>query len=402
MDGKRAEFGSPEMLEDPFSFYEAQRAEAPLLSVPSRNAYVVTRREDIEFVALHPDLFSNKGRASLVSYPGQRYKTMPDLTSTDAPEHKAIRDAHLSLLSPKRLREMRPELEQEANRLIDQFADRQEIEFIHAFAKPFPAWVMGNLLCVPGEMHAQLDAWAISYFELFDKNLHHAAEGGPPPALIESFVEFMNFCGDLAVDRREHPTGDALSEFVNAQKADGSLFSIDEMANYIRLLVVGAQTSTYLIAQSVIEVLCMDDRGDLEDRTHLLKILDETLRKDGPATYGPRICTRDVEVAGKPLPAGTRVLLAWQSGNRDEQIFECPAQFRPDRSKLAKHLGFGLGNHRCIGASLAQLEGEVALRTMFHRFRAIRLSRKNDYSHDTTLTSMRVLKALHLELEAAA
>jgi cytochrome P450 len=401
MDGKRAEFGSPEMLEDPFSFYEARRDEAPLLPVPSRNIHVVTRREDIEYVALHPELFSNKGRASLVSYPGQRYKTMPDLTSTDAPEHKAIREAHLSLLSAKRLREMRPALEEEANRLIDQFVGKSEIEFIQAFAKPFPAWVMGHLLCVPREMHAQLDVWAVNYFELFDKNLHHASEGGPDPRLITSFVDFMNYCGDLAVDRREHPTDDPLSEFVNAKKPDGSLYSIDEMANYIRLLVVGAQTSTYLIAQSLIDVLRMDDRGDLNDRVHVQKILDESLRKDGPATYGPRICTKDVEIAGTPLPAGSRVFLAWQSGNRDEKTFECPAEFRPDRSKLAKHLGFGLGNHRCIGAPLAQIEGEVALKAMFHRFREIRLSPKNDYRHDTSLTSMRALKELHLELEAA-
>jgi cytochrome P450 len=297
---------------------------------------------------------------------------------------------------------MRPDLEEEANRLIDGFVDKPELEFIQAFAKPFPAWVMGHLLCIPREMHGLLDAWAVQYFELFDKNLHHANEGGPDPRLIESFIDFMNYCGDLAVDRREHPKDDPLSEFVNARKPDGSLFSIDEMANYIRLLVVGAQTSTYLISQSLIEVLNMDERGDLDDRVQAQKMLDETLRKDGPATYGPRICTRDVEVAGTKLPAGTRVLLAWQSGNRDENTFECPAQFRPDRPKLAKHLGFGLGNHRCIGAPLAQIEGEVALRAMFKRFRDIRLSPKNDYRHDTSLTSMRALKELHLELEPAA
>jgi cytochrome P450 len=129
------------------------------------------------------------------------------------------------------------------------------------------------------------------------------------------------------------------------------------------------------------------------------KILDETLRLDGPATYGPRICTREVNIGGVTLPAGSRVFLAWQSGSRDEKVFECPAQFRPDRPNLAKHLGFGLGNHRCIGAPLAQVEGEVALKAMFQRFRDIRLSPKNDYRHDTTLTSMRVLKELHLELE---
>lgn len=401
MSGERVEFGSAEMLEDPFPFFESLRTESPVFAVPSRDVYLVTRREDIEYVVRHPELFSSKGRASLESYPGQRYRTMPDLTGTDPPEHRAIRAAHLHLLSAKRLREMRQGLEAEAHRLIDQFVGQAEVEFISAFAKPFPAWVMGSLLCVPREMHQQLDTWAGQYFDLFDKNLHHPNPEGADPDLVASFVDFMNFCGDLVVDRREDPNGDALSEFVNSPKEDGSLFTVDEMANYVRLLVVGAQTSTYLIAQSLIEVVNMDDPGELSNHRYLQKVLDESLRKDGPATYGPRVCTEDIEIAGVKLAAGTRVFLAWQSGSRDERTFERPTQFDPNRPNLAKHLGFGLGIHRCIGAPLAHVEGEVALEAMFSRFRDIRLSPKNDYTHDTTLTSMRALKELHLELKAA-
>src|SRR6516225_6429913 len=102
-------FGSEEMLEDPFPFFETLRSGCPVCEVPERNVYLVTRREDIEYAALHPELFSNHGRASQQTYPGQRYETMPDLTSTDPPEHKAIRTAHLQLLSAKRIREMRPQ-----------------------------------------------------------------------------------------------------------------------------------------------------------------------------------------------------------------------------------------------------------------------------------------------------
>jgi cytochrome P450 len=386
------------MLEDPFPFFETLRSGCPVCEVPERNVYLVTRREDIEYAALHPELFSNHGRASQQTYPGQRYETMPDLTSTDPPEHKAIRTAHLQLLSAKRIREMRPQIEAEAHRLIDGFVEEPEIELIQAFAKPLPAWVMGNLLGVPRELHQQLDTWAVQYFDLFDRNLHHGAGGGPDPALIDSFVEFMNFCGDLVVDRREHPRDDALSEFVHSRKPDGSLFSIDEMANYVRLLVVGAQTSTYLISQAVIEVVRLGEPGDLTDERYLQRTMDETLRKDGPATYGPRVCVRDVEIGGVKLPAGTRLFLAWQSGSRDEEVFGCPADFDPERTNLSRHLGFGLGIHRCIGAPLAHAEGAAALKTLFERFREIRLSPRNDYTHDTHLTSMRALKHLYLQL----
>lgn len=396
------EFGTPEMLENPFPFFAEKRAECPVFSVPSRNIHVVTRREDIEFVALHPEIFSNKERAPLVNFPGQRYQSMPDLTSMDGPEHKEVRHAHLAFVAPKRLREMRPAMEAEAHRLINDFVDQSEADFIPVFAKPFPAWVMGQaLLGLPAEMHAQLDEWAVDYFDLFDKNVHHGGTNGPDPRLISNYVDFTNYCGDLVVSHRENPQDTPLSEFVNYVKSDGTKYSIDEMTCFVRLLVVGAQTSTNLMAQALVDAVRLGDRIDISDRRQTQNLLDESLRHDGPATYGPRICTQDVEVGGVHLPAGSRIMLAWQSGNRDDATFENPDEVCPGRAKLAKQLGYGLGPHRCIGAPLAQLEGEVALQALFSRFKTIRLSPKNDFLHDTTLTSMRNLRALHLELERA-
>lgn len=173
------------------------------------------------------------------------------------------------------------------------------------------------------------------------------------------------------------------------------------MASYIRLLVVGAQTSANLMAQAVLDAVRLGDRVDVREREDAARVVEESLRYDGPATFAPRTCTRDVELSGVKLKAGTRVLLSWQSGNRDADTFEDPDTFRPDRPKLSKQIGFGLGAHRCIGAPLAQVEGEIALQAMFTRFRKIALSPKNDFTHDTTLTAMRNLNELHLELEPA-
>jgi len=398
MAGANVEFGSAEMLEDPFPFFEHARVHAPVFPVESRNMYVVTRHQDIEYVLRNPALFSSRGRTPVLSFPGQRYQTTPDLVGTDAPEHREIRTAHLALLSTKRLREILPAMEAEAHAMIDRFAGGPEVEFISAFAKPYPAWVMGHILCLPRDMHMQVDQWAVDFFELFDQLLHHPDVTALPPHLIESYVDFMNYCGDLAVELRERPRGDALSEFVNARKSDGSLFSIDEMATYIRLLVTGAQTSTSMLAQSVVEVIRLKDRGDLANDRYLDRLIDETLRKDGAATYCPRTTTQDVELSGIVLPAGTRIFLSWHSGCRDATMFEDPDAFKPDRPHLARHLGLGQGIHRCIGGPLAQLEGRVALKVLFGRFADIRLSQRNDFRHDTSLTAIRVLKELHLDL----
>lgn len=399
MDNSGVKFGSAEMLEDPFTFFEKARTHSPVFAVPSRKMHVVTRHADIEYVLRNPKLFSSADRTPVLSFPGQRYQTMPDLVGTDGAQHKEIRTAHLALLSTKRLREIVPAMEAEAHAMIDAFADKEEVEFIEAFAKPYPAWVMGHILCLPREVHMQVDQWAVDFFEVFDQLLHHPDANTLPPHLIKSYVDFMNYCGDLAVELRERPRGDALSDFVNARKSDGSLFSIDEMATYIRLLVTGAQTSTSLLAQSVVEVLRMRGRGDMANDRYLDQLIDETLRKDGPATYCPRTARQDVEIGGVALPAGSKVFLAWHSGCRDPDMFENPDEFSPERAKLQRHLGLGQGVHRCIGGPLAQLEGRITLKALFSRFGSIRLSPKNDFSHDTSLTAIRVLNTLYLELE---
>jgi cytochrome P450 len=393
-------FGSPEMLEDPFPFFETVRHTEPVCRVPERNVYLVTRREDLEFAFLHPEIFSNSGRTPGRTYPGQRYKTIPDLASTDPPEHRARRVMYLDLIGPRRMAQLRPTMERKAHSLIDGFGDEAEVELIASYAKLLPAWVMGWVLGVPEELHEQLDRWAGEYFELFDSSLHRKGEfDDVEKRLIPSFVDFTNFCGDLVVDWRENgEEGSPLRSFAFSRKEDGTRFSVDELANEVRLLVVGAQTTANLIAQAVVDVLELDVRGDLSEEKHVQLIVDESLRKDGPATYIPRICAQEVDLSGVVIPAGARVFLAIQSGNRDETYYECPARFDVERSNLKKHLAFGFGTHHCVGAPIARMEATVALMALFGRYPRLQLSPRNDYAHRTDLTALRALREVYVEL----
>jgi cytochrome P450 len=394
-------WGSEEMREDPFPYYEHVRAMSPVLEVPERDMYVLTKREDIEFVLLHPELFTVKGRSPTKTYPGQRYPTMLDLSNVDPPAHKALRAAYLKLLSPRRIAELRPLIEAKAHSLIDAFADEPEVEIVAAFARPLPCWFMGTLLAIPEALHEQVERWAFDYFDLLDSNLHHTVDFGDTESRVErSFTDFMNFCGDLVMEWRENPPEGSLGDFAMSRKDDGELFSIDELANQVRLLISGSQTTIHAITQAIVDAVRLDDRTAIEDDKVLGLLIEESIRKDGPSTYLPRRPLEDLEINGVKIPAGKRILLSVQSGNHDEEFFGCPTHFDLERPNLKRHIGFGLGIHLCVGAPTARVETTVALKTLFARFRTIRLAADNEYLHRTDLTGMRFLKAVRLELAA--
>jgi cytochrome P450 len=387
------------MLEHPFEFYDHVRRTEPVYEVPERDLFIITKREDIEFVLMNRDLFTVKGRSPTKTYP-QRYPTRLDLSNVDPPEHRALRRAYMLLLAPRRIAQLREQMEAKAHQLIDAFASEPEIELISVYARPLPAWFMGALLGVPEDMHLQLAQWANDYFELMDSNLHRTRDFDVvEKAHQRSYVDFMNFCGDLVTEWRRNPPQGALGDFVNSLNSAGKLYTIDELANQLRLLISGAQTTIEAIAQAV-DAVRLNDRQALDDDETLQLLVEESIRKDGPATYTPRRPLQDIELSGVKIPAGKRILLSLQAGNHDDAFYSSPDEFDLNRSKLRRHIGFGLGIHFCVGAPTARAETFVAVRALFARFRDIRLSDRNDYAHRTDLTAMRVLKQVHLELEA--
>jgi cytochrome P450 len=392
------------MLEDPYPFYEELRGAEPVCPIPRRDpagrlTYLVTKRKDIDFILLHPQLFSNAGRSPTKSYPGQQYPTGIDLSNTDPPDHKALKQCYLTLLAPRHLESLKPRIYEKANELIDAFADRDEVELRAAYARPLPTWFMGQLLGVPAELHWKLERWAFDYFELLDSNVHRTKEWGPlEEELQQSYVDFMNFCGDLVVGWRENRPDGVLGDFAYTRNGEGELYTVDELANQVRLFISGAQTTIESIAKAVVDYVQLEEKPDLGDDDYMQRFVEESIRLDGPATYLPRIVLEDVELSGVEVRAGSRLLISLQSGNRDEELFECPEAFDADRPNVRRHIGFGMGIHMCVGAGTARLETTVALRALVSRFRELRLSPKNTFEHRTDLTQMRQFKEVHLEL----
>jgi hypothetical protein len=185
-----------------------------------------------------------------------------------------------------------------------------------------------------------------------------------------------------------------------ARDDEGQLFSIDRVANEVKLLVIGGnETTTFMMSAAIAELYSRPEGpGDLRDEKYVHRVVDETLRKESVAAWSPRSAARDIEMHGVTIPAGSKVLLMWGSGGRDEEQFERPDEFDPSRPNLKRHLGFGLGIHFCVGAALARTEATIAFRTLVQRFPSLRLSPRNEFRHLTYLTEIRALSELYLEL----
>ncbi len=192
---------------------------------------------------------------------------------------------------------------------------------------------------------------------------------------LELFREFRAYMTDVIAKRRLDPGDDLISTLLHSGEGEGILEPEQVISFASLLLAAGSETTTNLIGNAVLALLRSPDQLErVQRRPELVSnVVEETLRYDSPIQLTARLATHDSEVAGVSIPRGSIVAVLLASANRDAQQFEDPDRFDIDRSTPA-HLAFGLGNHFCIGASLARLEGAIALEMILTRLRGLALS----------------------------
>jgi cytochrome P450 len=226
---------------------------------------------------------------------------------------------------------------------------------------------------VPPGDRARFKAWS----DALVANLGLVFFQPPSRERIDRFLAARHALEDyfraLIDERRRRPQDDVLTGLVRAE-LEGSRLSADElMAMLILLLVAGNETTTNLIGNAVLTLLDHPDQLALlrADRGLAERAVQEVLRYTSPVQMDPRLATRDVELRGVAIPAGSFALCWLGSANRDEDVFDRADAFDVTRAlRDQRHLAFGFGPHYCLGASLAALEAEVALDVLLARTRA--------------------------------
>jgi cytochrome P450 len=189
-------------------------------------------------------------------------------------------------------------------------------------------------------------------------------------------VQFQHYFAAKLDERRAAPRDDIISDIVNARLDDERPLDTAEALSILQqLLVAGNETTTAAIAEGML--LLMRNPAEIErlraEPARIPNMVEEVLRLSTPTANMWRVCTRDTELNGMPIAAGTLLQLRYASADRDAALFENPEAFDPGRSNVRQNVAFGHGVHMCIGASLARKEMAVAFRVLLERLRTFEL-----------------------------
>lgn len=385
---------SDEVMQCPFPHYERLRTSDPVHKMPGEwvgrpgeTVYAITRHDLVCQVVMDWETYSSKFGSGR-SVPGEAiaaqmreilaagYQRPPTMLTADPPVHTRYRRLVSKAFTPKRVAELAPAITQICQELVEALdADGDVVDIVPTLCSQVPTKTIAVALGVPQSRHDDFKRWAdasvlpIGRQLTDDQWLHYAT----------CVVELQQFFAAEFEARREQPSDDLLSALVAARLTpedgvEGEPLSMPELISIVQQLqVAGSETTASLIADAV--VLLADQPEEwarlATDPTRAVPVVEECLRLASPNQGLFRIVTRDVELAGVPVPAGSTLWVLYGAADVDPDAFEDPMQFNPDRPHVAQHLAFGRGPHYCIGAPLARLEATIALHELAKAYSSI-------------------------------
>jgi cholest-4-en-3-one 26-monooxygenase len=341
--------------------------------------WAVTLRADIVWISKQPKRFQNGPRLAVFEEgrpPEGERQFVRHLLNMDPPEHAAYRGTASSWFTPRAIERRRPEVERITRELLSEMAgggETREADFVGDLAAPLTLSVLADMLGVPREDWRLMFRWTNQIAGSSDPEFQNGEAPGETIGKARDglFQYFMT----LAEKRRTEPRDDMVSVLATAS-LDGKPMPTLELLSYYLLLVVAGNETTRNAASGGLLALIENPR-ELEKLRADPKLVDsaveEIVRWTAPVIQFCRTPVEDVELHGKRIRAGESLCLFYPSANRDEDAFDDPDVFRVDR-KPNPHVGFGIGEHFCLGANLARLELRVIFRALAERLEEVELA----------------------------
>jgi cytochrome P450 len=368
-----------------WGMFDTLRAEDPLhwQDEPDSDGHgfwSVTRYEDIEMVNKDGDTFTSTKFVNLEEPPAEFQDLRRSILESDGTRHQALRKMLARDFSVGQLRRYEDFLRGLARESIDAALAQEDIDFVDAVAADFPINVLARLLDVPDEKIPQLITWGNAIVGFSDPELSdvlvdsdEAQQYKHLPFRSPVSLEIFEYGRELAKERRGGEGDDLVSKLINRIPEDGVPLTDTDFDNYFLLLVVaGNETTRQAMTLSMKALMDNPDQMQyfLDNMDKAQSMVEELIRYASPVYHFRRTATKDVELHGKTIKEGDKVVMWFASGNRDDSKFTDPYEL--DLTRFPNdHMTFGKGPHTCLGANLARLEIRILFEELLPRLASI-------------------------------
>jgi pimeloyl-[acyl-carrier protein] synthase len=369
-------------LADPYPSYRRVRETTPVYWSQLLGGWVLTRHADVREALVDPRISAARTRDAQAAQLSEdlRRKLAPvdDLLGRwalfqDNPAHRRIRQALTGALTPNLVERLRPRAQELADGLIDAAQGRGEMDLVESFALRLPAMVIAELLGVSVGDADRFQGWVHTialYFAI--GSLGNAETIAALRDTVEQMAEYMRAIVD---DHRRHPRQDLIGHLIGAAPGDEQLSEVEILSQCMLLLHGGYESTMNTISSGMFHLLRDPDQRRLcaEDPKLATSAVEEALRYEPAFQFVARVATADLEIGGQAILANQQVVCVLGAANRDPAQFADPERFDVRRHPNP-HVSFGYGPHFCIGAALARMEAQIAIRTLLGRLRDLRLA----------------------------
>jgi cytochrome P450 len=398
------DLNSAEFNANPYPTYDRLRRNDPVFWSAENSYWILTRYADIVSLIQTPHVSSNRigAHAGRMPAPAKEH-FRPFFTAVsswmlmiDPPDHTRLRGLVNKAFTPAVVENMRGLVEKLVDEVLTSVQSRGRMDVMTDLANSLPATVIAEMLGVPGTDQQEFKTWSDD-ISMALSGLDTASTKEELFGLYElaqkSLLALSAYFRERVEALRRHPQENLLSALTQAEE-QGQRLSEDELfANCVLLMLAGHETTTNLIGNGILALL-----RNPEQKEHLLcspasivSATEELLRYDSPVQKMARIALDDIAIGGKEIKKGDLICLCFGAANRDPEQFAEPAKLDIER-KPNRHLAFGHGLHYCVGAALARLEGQVAIKMMLARLPKLRLeSQEQEWNRSLTLRGLKSL-----------
>ena len=370
-----------------FDFPDAQFPQGP-------GYWSLVNHEDIWHVSRNPQLFCSGKGVNIGDMPLEIGEFFGSMIMMDDPKHFRLRSIVSKGFTPKEIARVEQYVHVKAARVVDDLLERfpdRECDFVHEVAAPLPLQIICEMMGIPTEDEAQMFAWTNVVLGVGDPEFTTSFE-----TLVAAGMGLFQYAQALGEDRLAHPREDLTSIMMHAE-VDGQRLTAQEFGSFFILLVVaGNETTRNAISHGMRLLTQHRDQRDLwwnDWEANTKTAVDEIVRYSTPVISFRRTATEDTVVAGQTIEAGQKLVMWYNSANRDDAVYTDPFRFDVTRQPQPAQVGFGAGGpHFCLGANLARREIAVMFDELRRRMPTIEIVSEPDYLQSNFINGIKRMR----------